>query len=240
MTHAKMSSPTLALRHRIMANVWPLVEHDLAGPLSVMRMQLAVAKQRMRKSQSDPMAILERLEKLESHIAQSAAAIRRLGAWRVGQLGAIDLIDTLRYCTHLSIDVMRPDHFTVDFSPDQDTSLRLHGCADPHHVLLGVLLYFRGSHPDRFRLRIELLDTEEARLGFHVEPLPHDEQDTADVADANAQRIGNAEDAGVDQADLSEMLTELGWCYEWRDASLLLAPPPDTLPGGARGLEVLA
>lgn len=240
MTHGKMSSPTLALRHRIMANVWPLVEHDLAGPLSVMRMQLAVAKQRMRKAQSDPLAILERLERLEVHIAQSAAAIRRLGAWRVGQLGAIDLIDTLRYCTHLSVDVMRPDHFTVEFAPAPEASLRLHGCADPHHVLLGVLLYFRGAHPDRFRLRIELLDPAQARLGFEVEPLPADDQDAADVADAHAQRLGPTDDTCVDQANLSEMLSELGWRYAWRDRALELAAPPDTLPGGAHGVSVTA
>lgn len=69
------------VQHAVLLRALPVVRHDLAGPLSVMRMGATVLKRKLAQGDLQPAQAAERVEQLESHLADLGEHVRRLRHW---------------------------------------------------------------------------------------------------------------------------------------------------------------
>ena len=85
MTMPELSSSSawiaLGVQHAVLARAMPAVRHDLAAPLSVMRMGTTVLKRRLADGELPPAQAVERVEQLETHLASLTDSARRLRHW---------------------------------------------------------------------------------------------------------------------------------------------------------------
>jgi len=69
------------VRHEILMRVMPTLRHDLLGPISVARMELAVLKRRIERADLEPADGLRRVQQLESHLVELTRGLRDLRRW---------------------------------------------------------------------------------------------------------------------------------------------------------------
>lgn len=71
----------LGVQSAILARAMPAVRHDLAGPLSAMRMATTVLKRRFAAGDLAPAQAVERVEQFEAHLARLSDSAKRLRYW---------------------------------------------------------------------------------------------------------------------------------------------------------------
>lgn len=82
-----MSSPVAdawiaaGVQHAVLLRVLPVVRHDLAGPLSVMRMCTTLLKRHISQGERAAQQGVERVEQLEIQLADLGEQVRRLRHW---------------------------------------------------------------------------------------------------------------------------------------------------------------
>lgn len=69
------------VRHEILMRVLPTLRHDLLGPISVARMELAVMRRRLEREDLSPQDGLRRVQQLESHLIELTRGLRELRRW---------------------------------------------------------------------------------------------------------------------------------------------------------------
>ncbi len=69
------------LQHAVLMRAMPVLRHDLASPLSVMRMGTLLLKRRLARGDMTPEQAVERVEQLEQQLGDIAHHIRRLRQW---------------------------------------------------------------------------------------------------------------------------------------------------------------
>jgi signal transduction histidine kinase len=69
------------LQHAVLMRAMPVLRHDVASPLSVMRMGTMLLKRRLGQGDLPPDQAVERVEQIEEQLAEIARHIRRLRLW---------------------------------------------------------------------------------------------------------------------------------------------------------------
>lgn len=69
------------LQHAVLMRAMPVLRHDIAGPLSVMRMGTMLLKRRLGQGEMTPEQAVERVEQLEDQLAHLAQHVRRFRLW---------------------------------------------------------------------------------------------------------------------------------------------------------------
>ncbi|MFM2346297.1 MAG: hypothetical protein RL654_1050 [Pseudomonadota bacterium] len=69
------------VRHEILLRVLPTLRHDLLGPISVARMELAVMRRRLERVDLAPQDGLRRVQQLDAHLVDLARGLRELRRW---------------------------------------------------------------------------------------------------------------------------------------------------------------
>lgn len=69
------------LQHAVLMRAMPVLRHDLANPLSVMRMGTTLLKRRLARGDMTAEQAVERVEQLEQQLGDIAHHIRRLRQW---------------------------------------------------------------------------------------------------------------------------------------------------------------
>lgn len=69
------------LQHAVLMRAMPVLRHDLASPLSIMRMGTMLLKRRLAKGDMTPEQAVERVEQIEEQLGDIAHHIRRLRQW---------------------------------------------------------------------------------------------------------------------------------------------------------------
>ncbi|SIR42139.1 hypothetical protein SAMN05421778_11031 [Sphaerotilus natans] len=82
------TSPTIAadwvaagVRHEILMRVLPTLRHDLLGPISVARMELAVMRRRLERADLAQQDGLRRVRQLDGHLVDLTRGLRELRRW---------------------------------------------------------------------------------------------------------------------------------------------------------------
>ncbi len=92
------------LQHAVLMRAMPVLRHDLASPLSVMRMGTMLLKRRLGRGDMAPEQAVERVEQIEEQLAEITRQIQRLRQW--------DLQVTQRQSVHAlvaeAIELARP------------------------------------------------------------------------------------------------------------------------------------
>lgn len=92
------------LQHAILMRAIPVLRHDVAGPLSVMRMGTMLLKRRLAKGDMTPEQAVERVEQIEEQLAEIAHHIRRLRLWDL----QINDRHTVRALVSEAVELARP------------------------------------------------------------------------------------------------------------------------------------
>lgn len=69
------------LQHAVLMRAMPVLRHDLASPLSVMRMGTLLLKRRLGRGDMTPEQAVERVEQIEEQLAEITRQIQRLRQW---------------------------------------------------------------------------------------------------------------------------------------------------------------
>ncbi|MFO1277238.1 MAG: hypothetical protein U1F21_14790 [Sphaerotilus natans] len=69
------------VRHEILMRVLPTLRHDLLGPISVARMELAVMRRRLERADLAPQDGLRRVQQLDAHLVDLTRGLRELRRW---------------------------------------------------------------------------------------------------------------------------------------------------------------
>jgi hypothetical protein len=90
-----------AVRHQVLRRALPAQRHDVLGPLSALRMGLALFKRRLQADAPDAGALGQRLADLEQQVTEAVAAVAVLRCWDDGRHPAQPVGPLLRACAEL-------------------------------------------------------------------------------------------------------------------------------------------
>jgi len=71
------------VRHEVLTRALPALRHDMAAPVSVMRMGLLMLRRQVASATIDPAACEERVALIDSQIAELVSAVRSLRDWEL-------------------------------------------------------------------------------------------------------------------------------------------------------------
>ena len=71
------------VRHELLTRALPTLRHDMAAPVSVIRMGLLMLKRQVAASELDPVACAQRVELIDSQVGELTAGIRLLRHWEL-------------------------------------------------------------------------------------------------------------------------------------------------------------
>lgn len=154
------------VRHELLTRALPALRHDMAAPVSVIRMGLLVLK-RQAASAPDAASWTERLSLIEDQVGLLASGVHSLRAWELSA-GDEDISRSqlVAQCTALMRVAfeLRGIGLRVaeDLSPDKD-EMRFPSGAALRYMLLGALGYLHDTAPRLGEIRIEA-DGDEALL----------------------------------------------------------------------------
>ena len=148
--------------HAVLLRALPAIRHDLAGPLSVMRMGMAVLKRRFAPGGGiEPAQALERVEQLEAQLGTLGAQVRRLRHWDLHDPASQPARATLQEAIGLAHPLLALHG--VALQPLADGGATDEGAAMAH----GPLLYV--SLAAIYHLA-EAADGPPAEVALHVDP----------------------------------------------------------------------
>ena len=155
------------VRNEILMRVLPTLRHDLLGPISVARMELAVMRRRLERSALELQDGLRRVQQLDSHLVDLTRGLRDLRRWdsMTDERMAPGAIVAL--AIGLMEQPLRLAGITVELDRVDD------GEGEPRSIdalLLGtlaMLCHAQDHLPAGSRLQVRL-ETSEARLSLHA------------------------------------------------------------------------
>lgn len=92
------------LQHAVMMRAMPVLRHDVASPLSVMRMGTMLLKRRLGQGDLPADQAVERVEQLEEQLNEISRHIKRLRLWDL----QINDRHTVRELVHEAVELARP------------------------------------------------------------------------------------------------------------------------------------
>lgn len=140
LTELPSSSAWIALgvQHAVLARTMPTVRHDLAAPVSVIRMGTTVLKRRLADGSLPAEQAVERVEQLEGHLASISDSARRLRHWDLhASPASAPLRATARQAQQWAQPVLGMRGLTVELVDDGDG---LPETPAPQHAMLCLLL----------------------------------------------------------------------------------------------------
>jgi len=142
------------VRHEVLTRALPALRHDMAAPVSVMRMGLLMLRRQVASATIDPAACEERVALIDSQIAELVSAVRSLRDW---ELATDDEGITRRGLVVQCVGLMRAafdlhgvrlqvdEALTVDADPNAP---KWPSGASLRYLMLGALGYLHDTPPD--------------------------------------------------------------------------------------------
>lgn len=210
------------VRHEILMRVLPSVRHDMAGPLSVVRMGNAVLKRYLEADPPDLLASRRRLEQNEAQMQELLVAVQSLGGWDLGSDGLREAAGLVGLALHLA----RPD---LDQRGTQveanDPAQLMTGwsklqAARATYSLLGCVFYLQDSATGPSMIRLAASPAGALELSRHAT----DPKDDAMLA-ARSLNVDLEARLLINRDALKCLLESLGWHGEIADDAVRLKPP---------------
>lgn len=193
------------LQHAVLMRAMPVLRHDLASPLSIMRMGTMLLKRRLAKGDMTPEQAVERVEQIEEQLGDIAHHIRRLRQWDL----QINERQGVRALVAEAIDLARPMLMVrgTELEPLADDAAGWGPQATARHTLLYVVLaalYHLAERPGPVPARI----TVEPSGALGVRVCAHGVSASQDLAPM--QGSGLAQPPALDIAALHLLASPLG------------------------------
>ncbi|MGJ7490368.1 hypothetical protein [Variovorax sp. ZT4R33] len=142
------------VRHELLTRALPALRHDMAAPVSVMRMGLLMLKRQVAAPTIDPAACEERVALIDHQIVELVGAVRSLRDWELATDNeGISRRDLVVQCVGLmraafdlhGIRLQVDEALTTDADPSAPT---WPSGASLRYLLLGVLGYLHDTPPE--------------------------------------------------------------------------------------------
>jgi hypothetical protein len=196
------------VRHELLTRALPSLRHDMAAPLSVMRMGLLMLKRQVGSETIDAAACEERVALIDSQVAGLVEGIRSLRDW---ELATTDDGITRSALVAQCVGLMRPafDLHGVSLDVDDDALGPREG--EPHwpaaaalrYLFLGALGYLHDGAAEAGAIRVQADGTDALRLSA----LPREADGANPVLDAHRAPRALA----IDAIALQSLAEDLGY-----------------------------
>ena len=147
------------VRHELLTRALPALRHDMAAPVSVVRMALLMLKRQVAANPIDPAACEERVALIDNQVSELVEAIRSLRDW---ELATADDGITRSALVAQCVNLMRAAFDLHGVMLDVDASLdpleeepRWPAAAALRYLFLGALGYLHDGAAEAGTIRIE-------------------------------------------------------------------------------------
>lgn len=209
------------VRHELLTRALPALRHDMAAPVSVIRMALLMLKRQVAAATIDPAACEERVALIDNQVGELVEAIRSLRDW---ELATTDDGITRSALVAQCVMLMRSAFDLHGVSLDTDTALEPQGDDQEEHrwpaaaalryLFLGALGYLHDSAAEAGSIRIEADGANALRL----QAVPREPGTTHAVLDAHRAPRALA----IDAVALQNLAEDLGYAVTLDGASVRL------------------
>ena len=196
------------VRHELLTRALPALRHDMAAPISVIRMAVLMLKRQVAADPIDPRACEERVSLIDNQVSELVEAIRSLRDW---ELATTDDGITRSALVAQCLTLMRSafDLHGVSLAVDDalatspDDEPRRPNAAALRYLLLGALGYLHDGVDDVGAIRIEADGTDALRVHASVR------ESDAVSAVLDAHRAPRA--LAIDTVALQNLAEDLGY-----------------------------
>lgn len=147
------------VRHELLTRALPALRHDMAAPVSVVRMALLMLKRQVAAPTIDPKACEERVALIDNQVTELVEAIRSLRDWELATtddgIGRGALVAQCVMLMRSAFDLHGVSLTTDAALEPQEGEHRWPAAAALRYLFLGALGYLRDSAADAGTIRIE-------------------------------------------------------------------------------------
>jgi signal transduction histidine kinase len=209
------------LQHAILMRAMPVLRHDVAGPLSVMRMGTMLLKRRLAKGDMTPEQAVERVEQLEGQLDDITHHIRRLRLWDL----QISDKHNLRAIAHEAAELARPALMVrgIEMEPEPvDLQTWDEGALLPHTMLYVVLaaIYHLAEHTSPPPAHITIGPVGDKGMRVQARGVS-----TASHLQPDMQASSSAQPPAIDMAALLRLAKPLGVQVQATDGEITVVHP---------------
>ncbi|WP_418124906.1 hypothetical protein ABL849_07445 [Variovorax sp. 375MFSha3.1] len=206
------------VRHELLTRALPALRHDMAAPVSVIRMALLMLKRQIGAPTVDAAACEERVGLIDNQVSELVEAIRSLRDW---ELATVDDGITRSALVSQCVTLMRSAFDLHGVSLETDESLtpsddehRWPAAAALRYLFLGAMGYLHDGADEAGTIRIEADGANALRLTA----LPREPGATEAVLDAHRAPRALA----IDAVALQNLAEDLGYAVALDAASVRL------------------
>ena len=195
------------VRHELLTRALPALRHDMAAPVSVVRMALLMLKRQVAATPIDPVACEERVALIDNQVSELVEAIRSLRDW---ELATTDDGITRSALVAQCVNLMRSAFDLHGVMLDADASLdpqedeqRWPAAAALRYLFLGALGYLHDGVAEAGAIRVEADGADALRLSA----LPREPGSVNPVLDAHRAPRALA----IDAIALQNLAEDMGY-----------------------------
>ncbi|MDH6169831.1 hypothetical protein M2282_005000 [Variovorax boronicumulans] len=207
------------VRHELLTRALPALRHDMAAPVSVVRMALLMLKRQVAANPIDPAACEERVALIDNQVSELVEAIRSLRDW---ELATADDGITRSALVAQCVGLMRAAFDLHGVMLDVDASLdpleeepRWPAAAALRYLFLGALGYLNDGGAEAGTIRIEPDGADALRLVA----LPREAEGVNPVLDAHRAPRALA----IDAVALQNLAEDMGYAVALEGDSVRFA-----------------
>ena len=203
------------VRQRILLRALPAQRHDVLGPLSAMRLALALVKTRLAADPPDVDRVRAKVGELDDQLAAAIAAVKLLRLWDGGGRPTDALAACADCVAMLRVSMALRGHQLAEPAVHDDAVPPQLPCPDVHYAILGLLLHVQDTAGVRCLLAPKVTP---AGLRLDATPLPGVSPLVAPPPTGAQPRP-----TSVEADALGWLVEEMGWRVARDDAGWLLA-----------------
>lgn len=204
------------VRHEVLLRALPSLRHDMAAPVSILRMTTLLLKRQLAAMPVDVSACAQRVTVLDNQMSELIDGIRLLRGWETSAEPGVETTRdaiTRPALVAKCLSLLRPVFDLRGVTIDVDPSLE--ACAEPaaetawpngfalRYLLLGSLCYLHDAHADLGAVRI----APDGVGGLQLRPQPQ----AADAGPSLADLVPSDGRLEIDAAAFQCMVDELGY-----------------------------
>jgi hypothetical protein len=147
------------VRHELLTRALPALRHDMAAPVSVVRMALLMLKRQVAATPIDPAACEERVALIDNQVSELVQAIRSLRDWELATTDdGITRSALVAQCVNLMRSAFDLHGVMLDADPSLDVQKdepRRPAAAALRYLFLGALGYLHDGAAEAGAIRVE-------------------------------------------------------------------------------------
>lgn len=165
------------VRHELLMRAMPGLRHDMASPVSLIRMSLLMLRRQVAASPPDAAACEQRVAQVDEQLGMLIASMRALRDWELGaDEEGVTRAGLVRQCTGLMRAAFDLNGIALELDPAFDAeeggAPTWRGAAALRYLLLGALCHLHDSVPELGLVRVA--PEGEAGVSVRAESRPPD------------------------------------------------------------------